>query len=88
LGTDFLLCVWKSICTIPYGETRSYQKIAQSIGNKNVSRAIGLASNHNPIPILIPCHRVIGSNGKMAGYRFGLQIKAHLLELEKQHGDL
>jgi methylated-DNA-[protein]-cysteine S-methyltransferase len=87
-GTDFLLCVWKSICTIPYGETRSYQKIAQSIGNKNASRAIGLASNHNPIPILIPCHRVIGSNGKLTGYRLGLQIKAHLLELEKQNGDL
>lgn len=84
-GTDFLLGVWKSICTIPYGETRSYKKIAQSIGNKNASRAIGLASNHNPIPIFIPCHRVIGSNGKLTGYRLGLQIKAHLLELEKQH---
>jgi methylated-DNA-[protein]-cysteine S-methyltransferase len=84
-GTDFLLCVWKSICTIPYGETRSYKKIAQSIGNKNASRAIGLASNHNPIPIFIPCHRVIGANGKLTGYRLGLQIKAHLLELEKQH---
>jgi len=84
-GTDFLLCVWKSICTIPYGETRSYQKIAQSIGNKNASRGIGLASNQNPIPILIPCHRVIGANGKLTGYRLGLQIKAHLLELEKQH---
>jgi methylated-DNA-[protein]-cysteine S-methyltransferase len=86
-GTDFLLRVWKSICTIPYGETRSYQKIAQSIGNKNASRAIGLASNHNPIPILIPCHRVIGANGKLIGYRLGLRIKAYLLELEKQHGD-
>ena len=84
-GTDFLLCVWKSICTIPYGETRSYKKIAQSIGNKNASRAIGLASNYNPIPIFIPCHRVIGANGKLTGYRLGLQIKAHLLELEKQH---
>ena len=83
-GTDFLLSVWESICTIPYGETQSYQKIA-SIGNKNASRAIGLASNHNPIPILIPCHRVIGANGKLAGFRLGLQLKAHLLELEKQH---
>jgi|ERR1035437_322872 methylated-DNA-[protein]-cysteine S-methyltransferase len=87
-GTDFMLCVWKNICTIPYGETRSYQKIAQRIGNKNASRAIGLASNHNPIPILIPCHRVIGSNGKLTGYRLGLQIKTHLLELEKQNVDL
>ena len=87
-GTDFLLCVWKSICTIPYGKTRSYQKIAQSIGNINATRAIGLACNHNPIPILVPCHRVIGSNGKLTGYKFGIQIKSHLLELEKQHVNL
>lgn len=83
-GTEFMLRVWESLRAIPYGETRSYQEIAQSVGNKKASRAVGLANNRNPIPIIIPCHRVIGANGKLTGYRGGLEIKAHLLELEKQ----
>jgi methylated-DNA-[protein]-cysteine S-methyltransferase len=81
-GTEFMLSVWESLCTIPYGETRSYQEIAQDVGNKKASRAVGLACNRNPIPIFIPCHRVIGANGKLTGYGGGLEIKARLLELE------
>ena len=77
--------VWKSLQAIPYGETRSYKEIAQSIGNPKASRAVGLANNKNPIPIFIPCHRVIGANGKLVGFGGGLQMKAYLLELEKQH---
>lgn len=87
-GTAFQLRVWQSLQTIPYGETRSYQEIAQSIGNKKACRAVGQANNRNPIPIIIPCHRVIGANGKLVGYGSGLEIKARLLELEKQYGDL
>lgn len=82
-GTEFMLLVWKSLLTIPYGETWSYQKIAQSVGNKKASRAVGQACNRNPIPIIIPCHRVIGASGKLTGYRGGLEIKSRLLELEK-----
>ncbi|HPZ44033.1 MAG TPA: methylated-DNA--[protein]-cysteine S-methyltransferase [Bacillota bacterium] len=82
-GTEFMQRVWKSLLTIPYGETRSYQEIAQSIGNKKASRAVGQANNRNPIPIFIPCHRVIGANGKLTGYGGGLHLKAYLLELEK-----
>ncbi len=82
-GTEFMLRVWKSLLTIPYGETRSYQEIALSVGNKKASRAVGLANNRNPIPIFIPCHRVIGANGKLTGYGGGLDLKAHLLELEQ-----
>jgi len=84
-GTEFMLRVLESLCAIPYSETRSYQEIAQGLGNKKASRAVGLACNRNPIPIFIPCHRVIAANGKLNGYKGGLQIKAHLLELEKQH---
>ncbi len=87
-GTDFMRSVWQSLQTIPYGETRSYQEIAQSIGNKKACRAVGQANNRNPIPIIIPCHRVIGANGKLVGYGSGLEIKAKLLELEKQYGNL
>jgi methylated-DNA-[protein]-cysteine S-methyltransferase len=84
-GTDFMKNVWESLCHIPYGETRSYQQIAESIGNKKASRAVGLANNRNPIPIFIPCHRVIGANGKLVGYGGGLEIKSFLLDLEKKH---
>ncbi len=83
-GTEFMLRVWESLRAIPYGQTRSYQEIAQSVGNKKASRAVGLANNRNPIPIFIPCHRVIGANGKLIGYGGGLEIKAYLLELEKR----
>lgn len=86
-GTEFMLHVWKALRTIPYGETRSYKEIAQKVGNQKASRAVGLANNRNPIPIFIPCHRIIGTNKKLTGYRGGLQIKEHLLELEKRHAD-
>lgn len=85
-GTRFMLRVWEALCGIPYGETRSYGDIANSIGQKKASRAVGAANNKNPIPVFIPCHRVIGKNGKLVGYRGGLQIKKRLLELEKQYG--
>lgn len=85
VGTEFMISVWKSLQAIPYGETRSYKEIAQSIGNPKASRAVGLANNKNPIPIFIPCHRVIGSNGKLVGFRSGLETKEYLLQLEKQH---
>ncbi len=82
-GTAFQLKVWKALLDIPYGETRSYKDIAIAAGNPKASRAVGMANNRNPISIIIPCHRVIGSNGKLVGYGGGLSIKEYLLELEK-----
>lgn len=84
-GTDFMQTVWQALCTIPYSKTASYKDIALAIGNPKAVRAVGLANNKNPLPIFIPCHRVIGSNGKLVGYAGGLQIKQQLLDLEKQH---
>jgi methylated-DNA-[protein]-cysteine S-methyltransferase len=83
-GTEFQRKVWKELRKIPYGETRSYQEIAAAIGNKKAMRAVGQANKANPIPIIIPCHRVIGKNNQLIGYA-GKQIdkKAILLELEK-----
>jgi len=83
-GTAFQLKVWKRLCDIPYGETISYGQLARRIGNPNASRAVGLANGANPIPIVIPCHRVIGSNGKLTGYGGGLPIKEKLLALERR----
>jgi methylated-DNA-[protein]-cysteine S-methyltransferase len=83
-GTPFQLAVWKRLCEIPYGETISYGELARRIGNPNASRAVGLANGSNPIPIVIPCHRVIGSNGKLTGYGGGLPIKEKLLGLERR----
>ncbi len=83
-GTPFQLKVWKQLCDIPYGETISYGELARRIGNPNASRAVGLANGSNPIPIVIPCHRVIGSNGKLTGYGGGLPIKEKLLALERR----
>ncbi len=74
-GTPFQLEVWRRLCEIPYGETTSYGELARRIGNPNASRAVGLANGSNPISIIIPCHRVIGSNGKLTGYGGGLPIK-------------
>lgn len=82
-GTEFQEKVWKALQEIPYGETRSYSEIAEAIGNPKASRAVGLANNRNPISIFIPCHRVIGKNGKLVGYGGGLHIKELLLNLEK-----
>ena len=83
-GTPFQQKVWSDLRKIPYGETISYGELAKRIGNPNASRAVGLANGSNPIPIIIPCHRVIGSNGKLTGYGGGLPIKEKLLALEKR----
>ncbi len=81
-GTDFQERVWEQLRTIPYGEVRTYKDIAVGIGNEKGSRAVGLANNRNPIPIIIPCHRVVGSNGSLVGFGGGLDLKVKLLELE------
>jgi len=83
-GTPFQQKVWNELCEIPYGTTISYGELARRIGNPKASRAVGLANGSNPIPIVIPCHRVIGSNGKLTGYGGGLEIKEKLLALEKR----
>jgi methylated-DNA-[protein]-cysteine S-methyltransferase len=82
-GTEFQKSVWRALCKIPYGETRTYKDIAESIGNPKAYRAVGHANNRNPISIIVPCHRVIGSNGKLTGYACGLDIKAFLLNIEQ-----
>ncbi|MBU3181712.1 methylated-DNA--[protein]-cysteine S-methyltransferase [Clostridium psychrophilum] len=84
-GTEFQQKVWNSLQKIPYGETNSYKDIAKSIGNIKACRAVGMANNKNPILIFIPCHRVIGSNGKLVGYAGGLNVKEKLLQIEKQN---
>jgi O-6-methylguanine DNA methyltransferase len=81
-GTDFQKRCWQELLKIPYGETRSYAQIAQAIGNPAAVRAVGLANGQNPIAIIVPCHRVIGSDGSLTGYGGGLEVKRKLLELE------
>jgi len=81
-GTSFQLSAWKALLSIPYGETRSYLQQSQFIKNPRAVRAIGSANSKNPIPIIIPCHRVIGKNGSLRGYAGGVDRKTHLLELE------
>lgn len=83
-GTDFQKRVWKSLLLIPYGETRSYKQIAEMTGCPRGFRAVGMANNRNPIPIFIPCHRVIGANGALVGYGGGLDLKKKLLGLERE----
>lgn len=87
VGTEFMQKVWQSLLAIPYGETRTYAEIAQSTGNRKACRAVGMANHRNPIPLIIPCHRVIGADGKLVGYGGGLEIKAYLLELEKHYSN-
>ena len=82
-GTVFQQQVWKALCDIPYGETRSYKQIAKAIGNPKAVRAVGMANNRNPLLIVVPCHRVIGANGKLVGYAAGIEKKEFLLKLEK-----
>jgi methylated-DNA-[protein]-cysteine S-methyltransferase len=81
-GTDFQKRVWQQLLTIPFGETRSYMQIAAAIGAEHAVRAVGAANGANPIAIVVPCHRVIGSSGKLTGYGGGLPLKKRLLELE------
>ena len=84
-GTEFQKKVWEALERIPYGETRTYKDVAKMVGNEKASRAIGMANNKNSIPIIIPCHRVIGSNGKLVGYALGLDMKKYLLDLERKN---
>lgn len=84
-GTPFQQCCWQALCAIPYGRTRSYGDQAKAVGNPKASRAVGMANNRNPLPIVIPCHRVVGSSGKLVGYAGGLGIKEALLALEAQN---
>ncbi len=81
-GTPFQVAVWRELCNIPYGETRSYGEIALAIGHPSASRAVGAANGANPIAIIVPCHRVIGSNGTLTGYGGSLPTKSWLLKLE------
>lgn len=81
-GTAFQKDVWRALLTIPFGKTQSYGEIARQVGRPLASRAVGAANGRNPIPIVVPCHRVIGSTGKLTGFGGGLGTKAHLLSLE------
>lgn len=81
-GTEFQLKVWEELKKIPYGEVRTYAQIAEAVGSPKGFRAVGLANNKNPLPIVVPCHRVIGAGGKLVGYAAGIKIKRYLLELE------
>jgi methylated-DNA-[protein]-cysteine S-methyltransferase len=81
-GTHFQKQVWEALLAIPFGETRSYGQIANQLGNPKATRAVGAANGQNPIPIIVPCHRVIGANGSLTGFGGGLEIKEQLLALE------
>lgn len=82
-GTPFQLAVWEALRQIPYGQTRSYKEIAREVGRPAACRAVGMANHRNPIAIVIPCHRVVGSDGKLAGYAGGTETKRRLLTLEQ-----
>jgi methylated-DNA-[protein]-cysteine S-methyltransferase len=84
-GSAFQRRVWQALLTIPFGETRSYGEIAEQIGAPGAARAVGLANGHNPIAIVVPCHRVIGASGSLTGYGGGLDRKRSLLALERRH---
>lgn len=83
VGTPFQRLVWAELQRIPYGETKTYRQVAEATGHPLAFRAVGMANNKNPIAIIIPCHRVIGSDGSLTGYASGLPLKEHLLALEK-----
>lgn len=85
-GSEFQKRVWAELCRIPYGETASYGEIARRIGSPRAARAVGMANNRNPLPILVPCHRVIGADGRFVGYAGGLDKKEYLLKLEYKNG--
>jgi methylated-DNA-[protein]-cysteine S-methyltransferase len=84
VGSDFQRAVWAALLEIPYGETASYKTIALRVGNPKAARAVGMANRHNPISIVVPCHRVIAHDGSLGGYGGGLVAKRYLLELEKR----
>ena len=83
-GTEFQKQVWNELLKIPYGQTVTYKRIAQKIEKPNAARAVGMANHNNPIAIIVPCHRVVGSNSKLVGYAFGLERKQFLLDLENK----
>jgi O-6-methylguanine DNA methyltransferase len=85
-GTHFQKKVWSALAEIPYGQTRSYIEIAQAIGHPRAFRAVGNANGQNPIPLIIPCHRVIENNGGLGGFGHGVKVKKKLLDFEKTHG--
>jgi methylated-DNA-[protein]-cysteine S-methyltransferase len=82
-GTDFQRSVWEQLRKIPYGETRTYGELADALGNSRASRAVGLANGRNPVGIIVPCHRVVGSDGSLTGYGGGLERKQRLLDFEQ-----
>lgn len=84
-GTEFQKTVWDKLLEIPYGSTISYKELAKMVKNEKYSRAVGMANNKNPIPIIIPCHRVVGAKGDLVGYRGGIPIKEKLLEIERKN---
>lgn len=86
-GTPFQRAVWSELRRIPWGETRTYGEIARAVGRPGAARAVGTANNRNPIAIVVPCHRVIGSDGRLTGYAAGLHVKSRLLSLESRHAD-
>ena len=88
VGSMFQLQVWSALRKIPYGVTRAYGEIAKLLGQPGAARAVGLANNQNPVPIVVPCHRVIGADGKLVGYGGGVARKKHLLELERRGAKL
>lgn len=85
-GTPFQKKVWSALAKIPYGQTRSYKEIAQAIGHRKAFRAVGNANGQNSIPLIVPCHRVIESNGGLGGFGHGVKVKKQLLDFEKAHG--
>jgi methylated-DNA-[protein]-cysteine S-methyltransferase len=85
VGTPFQLKVWQALRTIPYGEVVSYKTVAEAIGNPKAVRAVGGANGRNPIPIIVPCHRCVGSNGSLTGFGGGLDTKKRLIDLERSH---
>lgn len=87
VGSEFQLQVWDELMKIPFGETRTYGQIAKAVGQPKAARAVGLANNQNPIPIIVPCHRIIGANGKLTGYGGGLPKKKWLLQNEARFAE-
>lgn len=81
-GSEFERAVWREMTLIPYGETRTYGQVARAVGDPDAARAVGVACNRNPIPVIVPCHRIVGAGGKLVGFGGGLPRKRHLLELE------
>lgn len=87
-GTPFQQAVWAELCRIPYGETISYGEMARRVGSPDAQRAVGMANNANPIGLIVPCHRVVGANGKLVGFASGIEMKAALLRFESPAPDL